>query len=112
MPPPIPVEPSSSRLKVANRINGSAQQISFELNKREELGSTGMGGGIALPHVRLASISKPFGFLARLRQSIDFGAIDGQRVDIVFLLMMPATSNDHLGALAAVARKMRTASDI
>jgi mannitol/fructose-specific phosphotransferase system IIA component (Ntr-type) len=48
------------------------------LLKREELGSTGVGNGVALPHVRLEQVKKPFGILARLKQPIDFDAIDGR----------------------------------
>ena len=98
--------------RAAVRLDGSAQQFSSEIDKREELGSTGMGGGVAIPHVRLTSISKPFGIFARLKQPIEFGAIDGQPVDLVFLLMLPSTANVHLGALATVARKLRASADI
>ena len=58
------------------------------LLKREELGSTGVGNGVALPHVRLEQVKKPFGIMARLKQPIDFDAIDGQRVDLVCLLLL------------------------
>ncbi len=80
-----------------------------ELIKREELGSTGMGGGVAIPHARLQQIAKPFGMLFRLRKPLDFDAVDGQPVDIVFLLLLPETAaaGDQLGALAAIARKLR-----
>jgi len=84
--------------------------VSAALIKREELGSTGMGAGVALPHARLAEISVPFGVLARLRKKIDFAAIDGAPVDLVFLLLLPSTpEGDQLNALAAVARKLRNA---
>jgi PTS system nitrogen regulatory IIA component len=55
--------------------------------KREELGSTGMGSGVAIPHARFPDLRKPFGLLARLRKPIDFEAVDGRPVDIVFLLL-------------------------
>ena len=58
------------------------------LLKREELGSTGVGNGVALPHVRLEQVKKPFGIMARLKQPIDFDAIDGQPVDLVCLLLL------------------------
>ena len=78
------------------------------LLKREELGSTGLGDGIALPHTRLPEVTKPLGFLARLRHGIDFNAIDGRKVDLVFLLLLPvAGRGDDLNALASVARKLR-----
>jgi len=79
-----------------------------ELQKREDLGSTGVGGGIALPHARFHQVRKPAGMLVRLRKAIDFDAVDGKPVDIVFLLLLPETpNNDQLGTLATIARKMR-----
>lgn len=84
--------------------------VAHEILKREELGSTGIGGGVAVPHARISGLAKPFGVLARLRKPIDFDAIDKQPVDLVFLLLLPATSTeDPLKALAAVARKFRDA---
>ena len=78
------------------------------LLKREELGSTGMGNGVAIPHARLELVKKPFGLLVRLDQPVDFNAIDGRPVDLVFILLLPATGEgEHLGALALVARKLR-----
>ena len=70
-----------------------AYQVATLILKREELGSTGVGNGVALPHARLTGIKAPFGMLARLRRGIDFEAIDGQPVDIVFLLLLPETAN-------------------
>ena len=83
------------------------------LLKREGLGSTGMGNGVAIPHARFPEIEKPFGIIARLKQPIDFDAIDGQPVDIVFVLLLPtAAEGEQLGALACVARKLRAADDL
>jgi nitrogen PTS system EIIA component len=79
-----------------------------ELQKREGLGSTGVGGGVALPHARFHQVGKPTGVLARLRKPIDFEAVDGEPVDIVFLLLLPeAPDGEQLGALASIARKLR-----
>jgi PTS system nitrogen regulatory IIA component len=79
-----------------------------ELLKREELGSTGMGGGVALPHARFHQVDKPLGILVRLRKPIDFDAVDGKPVDTVALLLLPdAPDGDRLGALACIARKLR-----
>ena len=79
-----------------------------EIEKRDELGSTGIGGGVSIPHARLREVKKPFGLLARLKSRSSSTAIDGQPVDIVFLLLLPASSQlDQLNALAAVARKLR-----
>jgi nitrogen PTS system EIIA component len=82
--------------------------VMSEIDKREQLGSTGMGGGIAIPHARVAGVAKPVGALARMRRPIDFAAIDGQPVDLVFLLLLPAAAQgEQLTALAAVARRLR-----
>ncbi|ODR97868.1 hypothetical protein AUC68_09995 [Methyloceanibacter methanicus] len=83
-------------------------EVAMKLAKREELGSTGVGNGVALPHARIAGLKLPFGFLARLHQAIDFDAIDDQPVDIVFLLLLPETENgEQLNALACAARALR-----
>ncbi|MGC2781804.1 MAG: PTS sugar transporter subunit IIA [Bradyrhizobium sp.] len=94
--------------KAAVALDLPAYQIAAELLKREELGSTGTGGGIAIPHARMQGVTKPFGILAKLRQPIDFDAIDGHPVDLVFVLLLPADpKGEQLGALACVARKLR-----
>ncbi len=98
--------------KAALRLNNAAAEFSFELNKREDLGSTGVGHGVAIPHARLRSVLKPFGMLVRLKRPIDFSAIDGEPVDIVFLLLLPATESGYLGALASVARRLRISGDV
>lgn len=80
------------------------------LARREDLGSTGIGDGIALPHARLQAVSRPYGILARLRAPIDFEAVDDRPVDLVFLLLLPADPKDApLNALACVARRLRDA---
>ena len=80
------------------------------LLERERLGSTGIGGGIAIPHARMPSLTKPVGLFARLATPIDFDAIDERPVDIVFLLAAPEGAGaDHLKALARVARLLRDA---
>jgi PTS system nitrogen regulatory IIA component len=67
-----------------------------------------MGSGVAIPHARFPDLRKPFGLLARLRKPIDFEAVDGRPVDIVFLLLAPvAPESDQLNALACIARKLR-----
>lgn len=97
----------------ASALQMPAELIAVELNKREELGSTGMGNGIAIPHARFADLVKPFGILARLKHPIDFDAIDGERVDLAFVLLLPASPDgEQLGALACVARQLRLPSVI
>jgi len=99
--------------KAASRVKLPEADILSELIKREALGSTGMGNGVAIPHARFAALGRPFGLLARLKQPIDFDAIDGQPVDLVFLLLLPAAAEgEQLGALACVARKLRAADDL
>jgi PTS system nitrogen regulatory IIA component len=93
--------------RAASALNLDANLVSVELLKREALGSTGTGGGVAIPHARIPDLRRPFGTLARLRHAIDFEAIDGQPVDIVFLLLLPQSQGDPLNALASVARKLR-----
>jgi nitrogen PTS system EIIA component len=93
--------------RAASALNSDAKLIATELLKRENLGSTGTGGGVAIPHARIPDLKKPFGTLVRLRHAIDFEAIDGKPVDIVFLLLLPAQSGDPLNVLATVARRLR-----
>ena len=64
--------------------------------------------GIALPHARLDGLDRPFGLLARLRDPLDFEAIDGCPVDLVALLLLPADPRDvSVTALACIARRLR-----
>ena len=95
--------------RAASSLDLEAEYIASELLKREDLGSTGMGRGVAIPHARLPMVTKPYGVMARLKLAIDFEAIDGQPVDLVFLLLLPAPPEaDQLVALASVARKFKT----
>ena len=78
------------------------------LIEREALGSTGIGGGIAIPHGRMASLTTPRGLFARLAHPVAFDSIDERPVDIVFLLVAPEGAGaDHLKALARVSRLLR-----
>ena len=94
--------------KAADSLGLHVDQIALHLLKREELGSTGIGRGVAIPHARLPDVQRPYGLLARLKAPIEFDAIDGQAVDIVFVLLLPAAAeNGQIGALAQVARTLR-----
>lgn len=85
-----------------------ATEIATALLEREKLGSTGTGAGVAVPHARLRKVTRPFGVFARLKEQLAFDAIDGGPIDLVFLLLLPASGEGrHLSALAAVARKLR-----
>ena len=93
----------------AAALTGQSDRAILEiLLQRERLGSTGVGNGVAIPHGKLAKLSGVFGLFARLDRSIDFEALDGQPVDLVFLLLAPEGAGaDHLKALARVARLLR-----
>ena len=96
--------------RAASALKVDADKITADILKREELGSTGMGGGVAIPHARMADVKRPFGLLARLKSAIEFDAIDRQPVDLVFLLLLPtAPAGEQLNALALVARTLRDA---
>jgi PTS system nitrogen regulatory IIA component len=94
--------------RAAARAGLDADEVVPLILKREELGSTGVGNGVALPHARLAGLKAPFSLFTRLRRAIDFEAIDDQPVDIVLLLLLPESDNgDQLNALACAARVLR-----
>ena len=83
-------------------------QVVERLAERERLGSTGFGGGVAIPHGKLAGLPHVTGVFARLEQAIDFQAIDDLPVDIVFMLLSPPDAGaDHLKALARASRALR-----
>jgi len=78
------------------------------LMQREKLGSTAIGNGIAIPHGKLAKLNRLVGMFARLDRPIDFDALDGQPVDLIFVLLAPEGAGaDHLKALARIARMLR-----
>jgi PTS system nitrogen regulatory IIA component len=96
--------------KAAELCGQSERAILEVLQQREKLGSTGVGHGIAIPHGKLPRLPQLFGLFARLERPIDFEALDGQPVDLVFLLLAPEGAGaDHLKALARVARLLRDA---
>ena len=93
----------------AAELTGQPEREIFEtLMQRERLGSTGIGNGIAIPHGKMAKLGGLFGAFARLEKPIDFEALDGEPVDLIFLLLAPEGAGaDHLKALARVARRLR-----
>jgi PTS system nitrogen regulatory IIA component len=94
--------------RIAPPLNSPSAILASALLKREALGSTGTGNGVAIPHAKLPTVKKPFGFFVRLAKAIDFDAIDGRPVDLVFALLLPdQTNGEQLNALACVARKLR-----
>jgi PTS system nitrogen regulatory IIA component len=95
--------------KAAAGLGLPADHVTSYLMKREELGSTGIGQGIAIPHARLSGLKRPYGLLVKLKQGIEFDAIDGQAVDVLFVLLLPAAvESEALAALALVARTLRS----
>lgn len=94
--------------RAASTLKLDTDAIADAILKREALGSTGMGGGVAIPHARIDGLQEPYGILARLQEPMEFEAVDGQPVDIVFLLLLPGGPDPgQLNALASVARKLR-----
>ena len=93
----------------AAKLSGQSERAILEvLMQREKLGSTGVGNGVAIPHGKLPKLDRLFGMFVRLEKPIDFDSLDGQPVDLVFLLLAPETAGaDHLKALARVARLLR-----
>ncbi|MCF4097237.1 PTS sugar transporter subunit IIA [Maritalea mediterranea] len=86
-----------------------AHQIFQTLKEREQLGSTGLGDGIAIPHGKLKGLDKVHCILVRLEHGIEFDAVDDKPVDLAFVLLAPQGSGaDHLKALSRIARLTRT----
>ena len=95
--------------EAAASLTGLTEREIFDtILQRERLGSTGVGHGVAIPHGKLGTVDRLVGVFARLSRPVEFDALDDQRVDLVFLLLAPATAGaDHLKALARIARVLR-----
>ncbi|MFN3943587.1 MAG: PTS sugar transporter subunit IIA [Allosphingosinicella sp.] len=93
----------------AGKLTGiDAREIVASLNDREKIGSTGFGAGVAIPHGKIEGLDHVVGYFARLSAPIDFQAVDGLPVDLVFLLLSPPDAGaEHLKALARVSRLLR-----
>jgi PTS system nitrogen regulatory IIA component len=92
----------------ARRTGLGATEVVAALNERERIGSTGFGGGVAIPHGRIQGLPGVCGYFARLISPIDFQAVDNLPVDLVFMLLSPPDAGaDHLKALARVSRVLR-----
>lgn len=93
---------------LSRQTGGEAKAIAASLNAREKLGSTGFGGGVAIPHGKLAGVGQVTAVFARLARPIAFDAVDGLPVDLVWAqLSPPAAGAEHLKALARVSRRLR-----
>ncbi|MGS2717703.1 PTS sugar transporter subunit IIA [Eionea flava] len=122
---------SSSKKRLLENIAEHLSQVNQDLSAtdtfsaliaREKLGSTGIGNGIAIPHCRISECKKITAMLVTLKQGIDFDAIDNEKVDVIFVLIVPEDANDdHLKTLASIAevfsndailQKVRQAQDI
>lgn len=105
--------PGSSKKRVLENIANcisedikslNPNQLFDSLIAREKLGSTGLGHGIAIPHCRIKDCSKIIGTLVKLEQPIDFDAMDGEPVDLIFVLLVPEEADEeHLQVLAKIA---------
>lgn len=93
----------------AARLSGQDEKLVADvIFTREALGSTGFGVGTAIPHGRLATLSRIVVVIAKLATPIDYAALDGLPVDLVVLMLAPAGSGaDHLKALARISRALR-----
>jgi len=90
------------------RLGIDSAAILASLNEREQLGSTGFGQGVAIPHGKIEGLTRIYGMFSRLAEPIVFKAIDGKPVDLVFLLLSPPDAGaEHLKALAAISRVTR-----
>ena len=107
---------AADKTQLLNELAGRAaaalaldrRMIFDALVARENLGSTGLGKGFALPHARLDGLRQPFALFVRLGRPIDFDAIDEKPIDLVILLLTPTSgSTQHLATLAAVSRPLR-----
>ena len=92
----------------AQRLGQDAGAILASLAEREQLGSTGFGQGVAIPHGKIEGLGRIYGLFARLAEPVDYKSIDGRPVDLAFLLLSPPDAGaEHLKALAAVSRVTR-----
>lgn len=94
----------------ARSIGVKASDALDALLDREAVGSTGVGYGVAVPHARVAGLTRLRGVFVRLEHAIEFGAVDDRPVDLIFALFAPPeASGEHLRALARVSRVLRQA---
>lgn len=93
---------------VASQTNLPEHNILNVLLARERLGTTGVGNGIAIPHGKMRELDQMIGCFASLNRPVDFDAVDGEPVDLIFLLLTPEIAGaDHLKALSQISRVLR-----
>jgi PTS system nitrogen regulatory IIA component len=97
----------------AQRLGVKPAAVLTGLNEREQLGSTGFGQGVAIPHAKIEGLSGIYGLFARLAEPVEYKAIDGRPVDLIFVLLSPPDAGaEHLKALAAISRVTRDAATL
>jgi nitrogen PTS system EIIA component len=97
----------------SQRLGVEAATILASVSEREQLGSTGFGQGVAIPHGKIEGLSRIYCLFARVAEPVDYKAIDGRPVDLVFLLLSPPDAGaEHLKALAAISRVTRHAATL
>jgi PTS system nitrogen regulatory IIA component len=95
------------------RVGAPPAAVLAGLNEREQLGSTGFGQGVAIPHAKIDGLDDIYALFARLGEPVDYKAIDGRPVDLVFVLLSPPDAGaEHLKALAAISRVTRDAATL
>ncbi len=89
-------------------VAAESESIVKTILKREELGSTGIGRGVAVPHAKHASVKKPVGTVAVSQSGVDFNSLDGEKVQLIFLVISPPDRpGDHLRVLENISRQLR-----
>ena len=97
----------------SQRLELNSAAILSSLSEREQLGSTGFGQGVAIPHGKIEGLKRIYCLFARVAEPLDYKAIDGRHVDLVFLLLSPPDAGaEHLKALAAISRVTRHAATL
>lgn len=95
--------------KAGKAFGVEEQAIIRALETRENLGSTGIGNGIAVPHASIPGMTSPRGLLVRFAQPLDFEAIDDVPTDIAFMLLFGENNRgEYLNVLAAIARRLQS----
>jgi len=95
------------------RLGIAPDAILKTVGEREKLGSTGLGQGVAIPHGKIEGLTQVYALFVRLSEPVPYKAVDGRRVDLVFLLLSPREAGEeHLKALAAISRVVRSASTL
>ena len=90
------------------RLGVESAPILASITEREQLGSTGFGQGVAIPHGKIEGLTRIYCLFVRLAEPVDYKAIDGRPVDLIFLLLSPPDAGaEHLKALAAISRITR-----